>query len=153
MTLSTLALAVALAAVVVLIGWVLSLHRQVRRLAAAVESAAPSAAFTGGSDAARATGRHERAAEGTAATVPVITAVRLRPVDRDGGAVTNSRVASVTLGEPLIKLAALSHGVRRALDDEHRLRLRLVMRRELRRQRKLRRRRAGGTTGAEGWSA
>jgi hypothetical protein len=54
--------------------------------------------------------------------------------------VTTARVASVTLGRPLIKVAAFAYGVRRALDEEHRLRMTLAFRHELRRQRKLRRR-------------
>jgi hypothetical protein len=57
-----------------------------------------------------------------------------------------SRVASVTLAGPLIKVAAFSHGVRRALAEETRMRVAHAFRKELRRQRKLRRRRtaAGG---------
>ena len=44
------------------------------------------------------------------------------------------RVASVTLARPLIKVAALSYGFRRALDDEQRFRMRYAMRQELKRQ-------------------
>jgi len=53
---------------------------------------------------------------------------------------TTARIASVTLGGPLIKVAALSHGVRRALREEHRMRIAYVVRKEMRRQRKMRRR-------------
>lgn len=53
---------------------------------------------------------------------------------------TAARVASVTLAEPLIKVAAFTSGVRRALGEEHRIRVSATFRRELRRQRKLRRR-------------
>lgn len=53
--------------------------------------------------------------------------------------VPTSRVASVTLGGPLIKVAAFGHGVRRALREEHRMRMAYLMRKELRRQQKLRR--------------
>ena len=53
---------------------------------------------------------------------------------------TTARIASVTLGGPLIKVAALSHGVRRALSEEHRMRIAYVVRKEMRRQRKMRRR-------------
>ncbi len=65
--------------------------------------------------------------------LPVIT----EPSDGD---VTTARVASVTLAEPLIKAAAFTSGLRRALDEEHRMRFSAAFRRELRRQRKLRRR-------------
>ncbi len=53
--------------------------------------------------------------------------------------VPTSRVASVALGDPLIKVAAFGHGVRRALREEHRMRMAYLMRKELRRQQKLRR--------------
>lgn len=81
--------------------------------------------------------------------VPVIT-VMSEPVDDVD--LTTRRVASVTLARPLIKVAALSYGVRRALDDEHRLRVRLTMRRELKRQRKMRRRRRADQAPAQGWT-
>lgn len=78
--------------------------------------------------------------------VPLIT----HPTD-DGIDLRTTRIASITLGRPLIKAAALSHGVRRALSDEHRFRIRYEMRRELRRQRKLRRRRRSGQAPSMGW--
>lgn len=53
-----------------------------------------------------------------------------------------ARVASVTLSAPLIKVAAFSHGVRRALDEESRMRVAYAFRKELRRQRRVRRKRA-----------
>ncbi len=63
-----------------------------------------------------------------------------------------SRVASVTLSGPLIKVAAFSHGVRRALAEESRMRVAYAFRKELRRQRRLRRKRAtAGPPGKEGW--
>jgi hypothetical protein len=80
--------------------------------------------------------------------VPVITALADQVDDVD---LTTRRVASVTLARPLIKVAALTYGVRRALDDEHRLRVRLTMRRELKRQRKMRRRRRAGRAPSQGW--
>jgi hypothetical protein len=49
-------------------------------------------------------------------------------------------VLSATLGEPLVKVAALSHGVRRALRAESRNRIWFEMRREVRAARKRRRR-------------
>jgi len=80
--------------------------------------------------------------------VPVITALADEVDDVD---LTTRRVASVTLARPLIKIAALSFGVRRALDDESRMRVRLTMRRELKRQRKMRRRRRAGRAPSQGW--
>lgn len=48
-------------------------------------------------------------------------------------------VLSATVGEPLVKMAAFAHGVRRALTPENRNRIRFEMRREIRRARKARR--------------
>jgi len=70
------------------------------------------------------------------------------PVDVD---LTTRRVASVTLARPLIKVASLSYGLRRALDDEHRFRVRWTMRQELKRQRKMRRRRNRAQAPSQGW--
>jgi hypothetical protein len=53
---------------------------------------------------------------------------------------TVSRVVSVTLAGPLIKVAALSHGLQRALSEDSRMRITHAFRRELKQQRKLRRR-------------
>ncbi len=49
------------------------------------------------------------------------------------------RLATVTLDGPMIKVAAFSHGVRRALAEESRTRVRTTMRRELKHQRRHRR--------------
>lgn len=49
-------------------------------------------------------------------------------------------VLSATLGEPLIKVAAFGHGMRRALSPRSLNRIRFEMRREMRRARKERRR-------------
>lgn len=54
--------------------------------------------------------------------------------------VSDRLVLSATLGEPLVKAAALTHGVRRALSAETRNRIWFEMRREVRRSRKQRRR-------------
>ena len=66
-------------------------------------------------------------------------------------------VLSVTLGEPLVKLAAFGHGVRRALSPESRNRIAFEMRREVKRARKARRRAARrtrpATTRSEGTAA
>jgi hypothetical protein len=82
--------------------------------------------------------------------VPVITGLTDRDDEFD---LTTRRVASVTLARPLIKVASLSYGVRRALDDEHRFKVRYAMRREFRRQRKMRRRRKAGRAPSMGWRA
>ncbi len=71
-------------------------------------------------------------------SVTVIT--RLDDKEVEPADLTTSRVASVTLGRPLVKVAAFSYGLHRAFDEENRLRARLAFRSELRRQRKLRRR-------------
>lgn len=48
-----------------------------------------------------------------------------------------ARVVSVTAAGPMIKVVALAHGVRRALDEESRMRIGYAYRKELRRQRRL----------------
>ncbi len=60
-------------------------------------------------------------------------------------------VLSVTLGEPLVKLAAFGYGLRRVLSAESRNRITFEMRREVKRARKARRRAARRTrpAGAE----
>ena len=71
--------------------------------------------------------------------VPVIT-VLADDQPTDGEEPSTARIASVTLGPPLVKIAAFSYGVRRALREEQRMRVSYAVRKELRRQRKLRRR-------------
>lgn len=83
--------------------------------------------------------------------VPVITALPAAAGDSDDLDVTARRVASVTLARPLIKVASLSYGLRRALDDENRFKVRYAMRQEFRRQRKMRRRRRAGRAPSMGW--
>jgi hypothetical protein len=56
-------------------------------------------------------------------------------------------LAVVTLSGPLIKAAALSHGVRRALTEETRMRAAHAFRKELRRQHRMRRRNNGAVAG------
>jgi hypothetical protein len=80
--------------------------------------------------------------------VPVITAL---PDAYDGVDLTARRVASVTFARPLIKVASLSYGLRRALDDENRFKVRYAMRQEFRRQRKMRRRRRAARAPSMGW--
>lgn len=79
-----------------------------------------------------------KAADAGGNQIAVITELAEPPADVPN--LTTARIASVTLGRPLIKVAALAYGVRAALDSEHRLRMTLAFRSELRRQRKLRRR-------------
>jgi hypothetical protein len=79
-----------------------------------------------------------RELDGEVEDVLVITAL---PDADDGLDITARRVASVTLARPIIKVASLSYGLRRALDDENRFKVRYAMRQEFRRQRKMRRRR------------
>jgi hypothetical protein len=56
-----------------------------------------------------------------------------------GVAVPDRLVLSATLGEPLVRVAAFSHGVRRALSAESRNRIWFEMRREVRASRRRRR--------------
>lgn len=63
----------------------------------------------------------------------------LEPASRTGVAVPDRLVLSATLGEPLVKVAAFSHGVRRALSAESRNRIWFEMRREVRASRRQRR--------------
>jgi hypothetical protein len=89
----------------------------------------------------------QRAADSVAVAerVPVIT--QLNGAASAGASdLTAARVASVTLGRPLVKAASFAYGVRRALDDEHRIRMQVAFRSELRRQRKLRRRAVHATS-------
>jgi hypothetical protein len=58
----------------------------------------------------------------------------------DSVAVPDRLVLSATIGEPLVKVAAFSHGVRRALSAQSRNRIWFEMRREVRAARKRRRR-------------
>jgi hypothetical protein len=53
--------------------------------------------------------------------------------------VSDRIVLSATIGEPLVKTAAMFHGLRRALAPETRNRIRFEMKREVRRARKQRR--------------
>lgn len=62
-----------------------------------------------------------------------------------------SRVVSVTLAGPMIKVAAFSHGVQHALREESRMRIAYAFRRELKQQRKLRRRQSARRAASQGW--
>jgi len=53
---------------------------------------------------------------------------------------TSRQIVLATLGHPLVRVAAVSHGLRQALRAENRDRIGAVVRRDLRRREKLRRR-------------
>jgi hypothetical protein len=72
----------------------------------------------------------------------VITDAGTVSKDLDLARVPDRAVLSVTLGEPLLKAAALGYGLRRALSAESRNRIAFAMRREVKRARKERRRAA-----------
>lgn len=167
MTYVELAAVVALVLVVCLVVAVWRLSSQVRRLGAEVTqrraespTATPAAAQARASAPARSAGAKSRAPQPgvrraetpsevtTVDPVPVIT--RLADETSADGDLSTSRVASVTLGPPLIKVAAFAYGVRRALGDEQRMRVSYAVHKELRRQRKLRRRRSRETVATEG---
>jgi hypothetical protein len=80
--------------------------------------------------------------------VALITAMASEPADETAPSVT--RVVSVTFAGPLIKVAALSHGLQHALREESRMRIGYAFRRELKRQRKLRRRQQSGRAASRG---
>ncbi|RNL79211.1 hypothetical protein [Nocardioides marmorisolisilvae] len=65
--------------------------------------------------------------------------VRAPAVPEDQIQVPDRLVLSATMGEPLVKVAALGHGLRRALSPESRNRIWFEMRREVRAARKRRR--------------
>ncbi|HEX2175869.1 MAG TPA: hypothetical protein VHG70_08150 [Nocardioidaceae bacterium] len=58
------------------------------------------------------------------------------PHGRHPHTASTQQVVSTTLGEPMIKVAAFSHGVRRALREEKRAHLAFQVRREYRRRRR-----------------
>ncbi len=146
--------AVLVLAVVALAGLVIRLRTEVRQLGAPAESGHGHRGLSGlslRSSTARRVPRQPLPSDSAASPTPptdppeadaqVAVITRLDDVDTGSINLTTARIASVTLGRPLIKTTAFAYGVRRALDDEHRLRMTLAFRRELRRQRKLRRRR------------
>ncbi len=55
---------------------------------------------------------------------------------------TTAQVVDATMGRPLVRASALTHGLRRALRAENRDRIRAMMRREFQRRRKMRQRAA-----------
>lgn len=125
----TVLLAVVAALAVGCVAAVLGLRRQVHRLE--TEVAALRTIATAEVSSARRPARND-------AKVPVITCLPApgAPTLPDP---TFGRAVSVTAAGPLMKLAALSFGMRRALDEESRMRIGYAFRRELRRQRRLQR--------------
>jgi hypothetical protein len=71
--------------------------------------------------------------------------------DQQPHTVSTQRVVGTTLGEPLLKFAALSHGVRHALREEKRAHLAYQVRREYRRRRRSSRSRARAAHGRAAW--
>jgi hypothetical protein len=67
--------------------------------------------------------------------------------DQEPQTVSTQRVVGTTLGEPLLKVAAFSHGVRYALREEKRAHLAYQVRREYRRRRRVSRARARAAQG------
>src|SRR5262245_22313012 len=84
--------------------------------------------------------------------VAIITEISDRLGVAGDDELTRAKIASVTLGGPLIKVAAFSHGVRHALDEEQRMRISYAVRKELRRQRKMRRRRRTRQSLSKEWA-
>lgn len=66
----------------------------------------------------------------------LITTANGRPGTADTEPASTSRVVSATVGEPLVKVAAFSSGVRQALREEKRAHLAYQVRREYRRRRR-----------------
>jgi hypothetical protein len=93
---------------------------------------------------ADATVPQQRAAAEPAAPDPAWVITHVGEPEVDGSALDDRRVPdrlvlSATLGEPLVKVAAFSHGVRRALSPESRNRIWFEMKRETRASRRRRR--------------
>lgn len=137
MEVTYVALAVAGVALAVAVVVAVELHLLRRRTTATI--AALRAALDERS-AARSTSAPVVPAEGAAIREFVITDVVAVGDDPSGPVpvVPDRLVLSATVGEPLVKVVAFGHGVRRALAAESRHRIRFAMRREVRRARKQR---------------
>jgi hypothetical protein len=137
-----------LVAVLGLVVWRLS--AQVRVLVAQVEAMRPPVDLAGvrWSRQARPPEDRARPPEDRARPPGEVSVITHLSDDAEPTDLGTAGAASVVLAEPLIKLAAFTHGLRRALDDEHRLRMRLAFRRELRRQRRARRRELRSAAGS-----
>lgn len=80
----------------------------------------------------------QAAAAAEAARPPAV--VRTTAPSVSASAPTNRQIVLATLGHPLVRVAAVSHGLCQALRAENRDRIGAVVRRDLRRREKLRRR-------------
>jgi hypothetical protein len=113
-----------------------SLQAQYEALAASRELSDPQPAIGG-------------SASDKSADVPLITGIS----ERDDTELSTARVASITLAGPIMKVAAFTYGLRYALHEERRMRVSYVMRKELRHQRKMRRRRRSQRSPSEEWTS
>jgi hypothetical protein len=111
-----------------------ALQAQYEALAAARELSDPQPAIGG-------------SASDKSADVPLITGIS----EPDDAPLSTARVASITLAGPIMKVAAFTYGLRYALHEERRMRVSYVMRKELRHQRKMRRRRRAQRSPSEEW--
>jgi hypothetical protein len=68
-----------------------------------------------------------------------VSPVVITALGRDPEPLPVGRVAVVSLGVPLIKIAAFSYALRHAFSEETRIRASIMMRRELKRQRRMHR--------------
>jgi hypothetical protein len=132
----TLVVAVAVAVTVVLTLLTLSLSRQVHRLRREVQGLAQTRGSTPDSPAVSPV-----VSQPPHGGDLVVTPTLLGPLEAEPD-LRMSRIGSVTLAGPLIKVAALSSGLRRALSEDARMRASHAFRKELRRQRKQRRKRS-----------
>lgn len=165
MTFTSGALIACLLVVAVLVVVLLRLQRQVAALTTQLSSmtspGVPTAADpASGAASVAGAGRPETPATAPSSPAPpatagpppervaVITDLAAEPAGVEPGA---ARIVSVTVGVPLIKVMAFSAGVRRALSEEHRMRVAHAVRKELRHQRKMRRRRRAGRAPSPGW--
>jgi len=146
---ATVLLAAAAALVLGVLGVVVvGLQRRVRRLDAELRSLREVVASP--QPAARLSPQQTPHSAPVAERVPVITDFRAgRP--EDPPVPTLARVVSVVVAGPMVKVAAFSHGVRRALDDETRVRVAYAFRKELKQQRKLQRLQPDRPPRSEGW--
>ena len=73
---------------------------------------------------------------------PVFELLPVPPADAGGELPTQQQILAATLTHPLVRVSALSYGIRRALRAENRDRVVALVRRDLRRRHKVRRRAA-----------
>lgn len=83
-------------------------------------------------------------------SVPVITGVGESQLSQPGDPAAAS-VVSLVAADPMIKLAAFTYGVRRALGEEQRMRVVYAFRKELKRRRRMQRQEAVRPPRNAGW--